>query len=97
MNESQYSSALVQLLSTRFLPSIQEAALAHPIGKMFWQAIEPQIPEWLAQLDGNKEMQQGIIRHLREFMYLVEEDPRTESLEEEKGGLPIEEPAEESS
>jgi len=76
--QPQYSSLLVQHLVATFLPGIQEAALAHPIGKMFWKAIEPQIPEWLAQLDGDEEMQQGIIRHLRVFMNLLEEADSSE-------------------
>jgi len=60
---------------------VEEAALAHPIGKMFWKAIAPEIPGWLAILDSNKEMQQAIIRNLREFMALVEEENKEEEEE----------------
>jgi len=83
--QPQYSSALVQLLYSRFLPRVEEAALAHPIGKMFWKAIAPQIPDYLKQLDEDKELQKSILRELRVFMAYLEEENKEE---EGKGETP---------
>ena len=74
MTEQQYKSALVQFLWNSVYPQIREAAMAHPIGNMLWKSFEPEIPNYLKQLDENRELQNQIVTHLRGLMAMIEED-----------------------
>lgn len=74
MTEQQYKSPLVQFLWNSVYPQIREAAMAHPIGKMVWKSFEPEIPDFLKQLDENRELQNQIVQHLRGLMAIIEEN-----------------------